>query len=171
MRPSTLLLAILCLAAAGCSSLPEVMRGDFGAGPSLSAAQASPGEWRGRDVRWGGQVVRIDNRASETWLEVMGQPLDGDARPTGQSEGRFIAVFPGFVDPAAFGPGTVLTVIGRIDGVVEEKIGDFPYRFPLVRVERHYFWPPLRPLHEPRYWRDPWYDPWYPFIYPPWYWP
>jgi len=171
MRLTSLLLAALCLMASGCSTLPEAVRGDFGAAPALSAVQTASGEWQERPVRWGGVVVRVDNRATETWVEVVAQPLDTDARPTGQSEGRFFAVFPGFLDPAAHGAGRELTVVGRIDGVVEKKIGDFPYHFPLVRVERHYFWPPPRPVYDRPYWRDPWYDPWYPYIYPPWYWP
>jgi outer membrane lipoprotein len=164
MRYTIFFLAALFLNA--CSSLPEAVRGDFGTAP-LPAVQTSGADWAGKTVRWGGAVVRIDNRATETWVEIVAQPLDSDARPAGPSEGRFFAVFPGFLDPAAYGAGRELTVVGRIEGAVEKSIGDFPYPFPIVRVERHYFWPPPRP--EPRYWRDPWYDPWYPYIYPPWY--
>ena len=164
-----IVIAFICLAVSACSALPAAVRGDFSDSPGLAAVQSSGDSLNGREVRWGGRVVGVQNRAAETRMEIASQPLDSDARPTGKSNGRFLAVFSGFLDPAVYGVGRELTVVGRVERVVEQKIGDFPYHFPVVRVERQYFWPLPRPLYERYYWRDPWFDPWYPFVYPPFY--
>jgi outer membrane lipoprotein len=165
MKFRALLLVGVWLLLSGCSSMPAAIRGDFSASPSLPGVQASLEQWRGQRVRWGGQVARVKNRATETWVEVVARRLDADGLPGGPSQGRFFAVFKGFLDPAHFTPGRELTVVGRVKDLVVEKIGDYPYQFPVVSVEAYHLWPPPRPAAEIPYW----YDPWYPFLYPPWY--
>jgi len=126
---------------------------------------------RGATVRWGGHIVGVQNSANETLVEVMSRRLDGDGEPLEEdaSEGRFLVKLKGFVDPATFAVGRALTVRGTIDGVIERAIGDYPYRYVVVKADRVYLWPP-RPRYAPYpyvyypYYYDPlWWDPWYPW--------
>lgn len=123
--------------------------------------------FKGVEVRWGGEITYVENKAEDTWIEVVSRPLSKSGRPNedGPSGGRFVARFKGFADPVVYQVGQQLTVLGTIEGKSRRAIGDFEYAFPVVSVTGSHLWPP-----EPEVDRDypPWwyYDPW-PF-YPPW---
>jgi outer membrane lipoprotein len=118
-------------------------------------------------VRWGGEVISVENRPQETWVEFLAYPLGNEGRPRyhRSSEGRFLGRFAGFLDPAVIKPGRGMTVSGTAEGVVTRNVGEYPYRFPLVKVQVYHLWPPRQTY--PRY--DPWYDPFYDPFYNPWY--
>ncbi len=124
----------------------------------------------GQRVRWGGTVVRVENRAQESVIEVVNRELDASARPIrlDRSGGRFMAVIRGFIDPVIYEAGRDITVIGTLEKIVSAPLGDFSYQYPLLQVESHKLWE----KHLPRpYRRDPYgYDPWYPWHpgYAPW---
>lgn len=165
MKPVTLLVWFLLLG--GCvSDLPRTMRDiptvDIRPAQALSEAERQ----RGSPVRWGGAIASIENRREETWLEIVERPSSSSDKPlaTDQSGGRFLARVTGFLDPAVYAPERIVTVIGALEEPVTRTIGDFPYRYPVVQVRRHYLWPRVPPntphLHPyPPYWTDPWY-PW-----------
>jgi outer membrane lipoprotein len=108
----------------------------------------------------------VRNRAVETEVEVFERSLDDDARPLAEGGGgvRFIAVIDGFLDPAEYRVGDRLTVVGRVAGIVERPVGDYPYRYPRVRATQYHHWPPKEPT-VPHHWHDPFYDPWWPWGY------
>ncbi len=155
----------------GCSLVP----GELGERPpaetvaSVREAAAAPEAHRGESVFWGGEIAEVTNEAQRTLIEVFARPLDVAGAPlTGrQSNGRFLASFEGFRDPADFDEGKRLTVVGRLDGVLPRSIGDYEYPYPLVEVERHYLWPPRREVRPPPgpFWFDPFWHPWY-YPYP-----
>lgn len=94
------------------------------------------------EVRWGGVITRVENKAEETWVELVSRPLKGNGQPRTDSknDGRFIASFPGFIDPTEYTPGKMLTVVGIVEGSVTRPIGDFAYSFPIVTVGSSYLW-------------------------------
>lgn len=117
------------------------------------------------DVRWGGTIARVRNGVKHTWIEIVDEPLGGDARPiaTDNSDGRFLARFGRFVDPAIYRRGREITIVGRLEPEQTHLIGKFPYRFPVVAVRSDYLWQPL-PQYPPGYYASPfWMDPWYPW--------
>jgi len=100
---------------------------------------------RGESVRWGGEVVTVENRANDTWIEIVGRPLTANGRPTdGRSRGRFWATFSGFKEPSDFPKGQQLTVYGSIIGSASEQIGEYPYTYAVIDVEQFHRWPALQ---------------------------
>jgi outer membrane lipoprotein len=170
-RQAAIALMSMLLLAAGCatSRVPQAIR--EGSTPSVSVAQVqrAPERFLGLRVRWGGTILAVHNRERATEIEVLSRPLDGDGEPREEmpGEGRFVALLPGFADPAGLPRDRLLTVTGRLQRVETRPIGEYPYPYPVVVVEGRYLWPE-RPDPTPWYW-DPWYwDPWYHPWYRPW---
>lgn len=164
-------LGLIPLIITGCAShVPIPIRVSLPEQVSIGAVRANPERYIEAPVRWGGEIVSLENRAEETWVQLLAFPLSRDGRPRTETEsrGRFLARIRGFLDPAIFTEGRELTVTGRVEAQVMRRIGEYPYNFPLIRVENYYLWPPLIEHHDPWYY-DPWYDPWYsPGFYSPW---
>ena len=163
MRHLPLIVIPLILLAAGCSSVPEKIRKAPPSAPSLSQVREAPEKFVGSQIRWGGSITRVENKPNETRIEIVARPLfdDGEPRDVDKSEGRFIAIIPGFLDPAIYSSDRSLTVTGRISGSIERKLGTMDYRYPLVQTDFHHLWPRKVEYHVPY---DPWmYDPWYPY--------
>lgn len=156
---------------AACASAPASI-GDAPPGdPTLPAVRTAPERYRAQTVRWGGVIASVRNLKDESELEVVGRRLDRNARPLAEdhSDGRFLARVTQFIDPAIYAVGREVTLRGELEESVARTIGEFPYTYPVVRVEAIYLWA-QRPAtaRYPDY--DPfWHDPFYPWGYP--YWP
>lgn len=159
------LVVLLAALATGCAStIPEHIRKAPPNEPSIAAVRSNLEANLGLPVRWGGEVETIDNQQEETWLEIVsrtlnrqGKPLDGN-----QTHGRFLAKIPGFLDPAVYSPGRLITVVGLVDGETSRTIGNFQYHYPVILVEHHYLW---REEESVVYVHDPFYDPYFPYWY------
>ncbi len=167
MRKAACILALLFLA--GCASdIPKSISEPPAVEITHAQALAQPDALKGRAVRWGGAIARVENRKDETWVEIVERPLSSDGEPgyRDSSGGRFLARVEGFLDPAVYAPRRLITIAGTLDGIETRSIGEFPYRFPVVRAGSYYLWPrPPRRYYYPPYWYDPWY-PWgYPYPY------
>jgi outer membrane lipoprotein len=94
-------------------------------------------------VLWGGMIVEVVNRERSTEMTVLAYPLDPRQRPQvqGPSEGRFIAVLPGFVEPLDYPQGRFVSLRGRMFGSREGSIDARSYRYPLVQVQAAHLWP------------------------------
>lgn len=120
---------------AGCASQPLVDR--TGVDASVAPQQvAEGGAVAEGTVNWGGRVIEIRTVDESTELEILSFPLSGSGRPdtAGDSDGRFIAVREGFVDPLVYDKGRTVTVVGRLAGVREGTIGEQAYRWPVITV-------------------------------------
>lgn len=162
-----LLLLAMTLGLAGCASnLPKPIREAPEEDVALSTARQNPGSYMGRQVRWGGVIAGVDNRADETCLEVVGRKLESNGRPATRdgSEGRFLACASRFLDPVIYAAGRLVTVAGTLAAVETRPVGKYPYRYPVVQARTLYLWQP-----EPeRYYYEPdpfWYDPYWPWPY------
>jgi outer membrane lipoprotein len=154
--------------AAGCAAQgPPFLREPMPENPPLAQVSGNVDAYVGRAVRWGGVVVRLDNRAQESWLEIVERPLEDSGRPraSDQSGGRFYAMMPGFLDPMIYTQGREVTVLGVVSGANSGKIGEYDYRYLVVKVNAVHLWEVLKP-YRPVYY-DPFYDPWYP-LWPWW---
>ena len=132
---------IITLALAGCATTECVQ--SVGS-PVLTPTQvaASPGH-TGELVRWGGTLVEATNLADRTELTIIAYPLDrcGVPRLGQEPMGRFIASVPGYLETADYRPGRPLTVTGLITDRREGRVGDAPYRFPLLSNAKVRWWP------------------------------
>lgn len=141
---------------------------------SLTEALAKPEAVKGQEVEWGGSIVAVQNGAKSTRLEIVYRSLNRDRRPkhNDKTEGRFIAVVDGFLDPEVYSRGRDITVEGKVSGSEFGMIGQYPYQFIVVHVKDHRLWKKQKPV-EVRYIPDP-IDPWFfrPYYrpYPPLYW-
>ncbi len=170
-----LLVTVCSLLLAACASqVPRAVSEPPPHSPSIAEARANQGP-AGAQVRWGGTIAKVENRKTETWIEIVERPLDDNGRPrqVDQSGGRFLARADGFLDPAIYSTGRQVTVAGTLQEVITRPIGDYTYTFPVVKAATLYLWPPLPkaarhdPWYDPWYpWHDPFYDPWYPWHYP-----
>lgn len=136
-----ILLIATCLLCAGCATAPPLDA--TGARVALRPYQiANEPESQGVDVLWGGMIVAVANRPRSTEVEVLAYPLDERQRPLLErpSEGRFVAVLPGFVEPLDYPEGRFLTLRGRLAGTREGRVGGRPYAFPLVEVQAAHVW-------------------------------
>ena len=178
-RAASVVSLLLLTLGGGCASqLPAPLRQAPPGDPGLAAARNDPQAFRGERVRWGGQIVSVENATDSTDVQVVGRPLDSSGRPryVDQTEGRFIARYQGFVDPAVYARERELTVVGTLDESREGLVGDFRYTFPVLQVEADHLWPkrermepypyPYPPYYPYYPWRRPYYDP----FYDPWWW-
>ncbi len=153
----------------GCASnIPEQIKQATTSNVTPLEARQQAQTFTGQNVRWGGEIITIENKPDHTQIVVLSRPLDKDGEPQGTQKhhGRFIAQVQGFVEPSLYAAGREITVVGTYTQTVDRMIGEYPYRYPLVMVEHLHLWPvPVDP--GPDYWYDPWYDPWYPWG--PWY--
>ena len=157
---------MICTLAVGCATqAPPFLRDPLPDVPALGSVRAEPTAYVGRKVRWGGSIEQLDNQAQETWLEIVERPLDSNGRPreSDHSGGRFIAKVTGFLDPVIYTSGRDISVSGSVDGEISRKIGEFDYRYIVVKVDASHLWPPLVPVAPAIYYDPFWYNPWYPY--------
>lgn len=123
----------------------------------------------GQLVRWGGVVVSMQNLADYSEIEIVDRPLERAGAPkiTDKTSGRFLARSASFIEPEDVEPGRYITVSGVIDSYQQGKVGEYPYRFPVVRINEFKVWPQSLPnYYYPRYYSPYWYDPfWGPYPY------
>ena len=146
------------------SSPPAGLEAPAENAPRVAEVRAHPERFLGADVRWGGEILGVANRAESTEVEIYARPLrdNGEPRPDGGDAVRFIARVEGFLDPAEYAPQKRMTVRGRVDAPVTRPVGEYPYRYPVVAAEHFHLWPVYQDP-EPAYWRYPYYDPWWPW--------
>jgi outer membrane lipoprotein len=57
------------------------------------------------------------------------------------SVGRFVAWYPGYLEPEDYAPGRYVSLAGRLDGRVEGSVGETPIVLPYVRTTQVHLWP------------------------------
>jgi outer membrane lipoprotein len=156
--------------AACTTTVPKEIRDPAVEGPALAEVRDDPQRHAGATVRWGGEVIAVQNEAQITWVEVLARPLRTSGEPADAlSDGRFLARVSAFVDPAEYQEGRALTVSGTLAGSERRPVGGFDYLYPVVEVQVLHLWPPELFTSYPGY-SDPfWYDPWWPWWHRPYY--
>ena len=152
-----------------CSSVPKNVRGDV-AEVTVSAVQTGVGQFQGMPVRWGGVIAQMQIKDGMSKVEIVEKPLSSSGRPVAGNltGGRFIAIFSGFVDPLIFATGREITVMGSIQEVIEGKISEQPYTYPVLAVSGHHLWEERQYYDDYNttvvvragYW-DPYYNPYW----------
>ena len=176
MQSTLLKLLLLATAAALLSScatgVADSIRVPPPENPRLEQVRNNIDFYRGQQARWGGIIVEVSNLAEQTRIEIVARNLIGYGRPehSDQSDGRFIAIIDGFVDPEVLSPKREITVRGNVVELIKGRIGDFEYTYPGIDVEHYQLWPtatnatyPDFPTYADRYYFDSafYYDPWY----------
>ena len=174
LRVHTLGLFSALLLASCSTGIPDNIRKAPADGPSLGAVRETPNRFQSQDVRWGGDILVIENREDFTEVTVLARPLSKNGEPstTDASPGRFIAHISAFIDPEEYAAGRSVTVRGTVAGTETRKVGEYAYAHPVVKASDWYMWPePVERSYDyyPWWYYDPWwYSPWYhyPYYYP-----
>ena len=132
----------------------------------MSELRRDPGAHVGERVLVGGEILATRPGPGETEIELLSRSLAGDDRPARSdlSEGRVLVRTKEFLDPAVYAPERRVTVVGTVVGGEERKLGELPYRYPVISVEYLQLWPREAPppVFYPVY-------PWgWPYYYYPW---
>lgn len=160
------------LALTGCVSIPASIQGSS-KNPvvDLSSVQNAPEMYIGQEGRFGGKVISVFNEPNKTRLEIAVIPLNKfDAAPEldTASIGRIYAYVNRFLDPADFN-GRYITVVGKITGEKQGKIGEIAYKYVTLDATGYQRWniaqsvvlPPAPPwgygyYGNPYYYDHPW---------------
>jgi len=134
--------ALLC---AGCATapFPEEQTRSVNRSLTLARLRADLQAHVGAHVILGGEILAAIPKPGETEIEVLSRPLDsGEAPERGdRSSGRFLARTPEFLDPAIYARGRRITVLGTVVGSEERRVGELPYLYPVISVQRIKLWP------------------------------
>ncbi len=151
----------------GCASrLPPTITAPPPGDISISAVRSGAGNYSGRRVRWGGEIIQVVNRRQFTDISILAKPLSEEGKPRSgaSAEGRFIARFQGFLEPEEYQTGRLITIVGRFTAIEHHKVGEYRYAYPVVEVTDQHKWPQPRPVTVPAYRYNPFlYDPWWPY--------
>lgn len=132
-----------------------------------------PASYRGQTVLLGGVVVRVTYHQEGTLLEIYQTDTDWTEKPVNLdvSEGRFLALYEGFLDSEIYKKGREVTVAGIVKGVKAMQLGEIHYHYPYLLIKEIYLW-----KKEKREICD--HYPWYPWgiwgpwgMWGPWYYP
>jgi outer membrane lipoprotein len=124
--------------------------------------------YKGARVIVGGEILSTQPKPGQTEIELLARRLRDDDSPeqSDRSPGRLLLRSPDFLDPAVYAPGRRITVIGTVSGEEERKVGELPYRYPVIAVERIRLWAQEVAQYGSYYpwfgWPyGPYYDPYY----------
>lgn len=140
--PADKLLILLALCLSGCAvPVFDPEGADTALTPAAAARDAAALE--GRRVIWGGEIVESRNLARVTELVVLAMPLQRSQRPDpgGEPLGRFIAMYPGYLETVKFAPGRHVTVKGTLTGAETRPVGDADYEYPVMDAAAVHLWP------------------------------
>jgi len=134
-----------------------------------SVIRDNPEVYRGRLFILGGVIVNTKVTDEGTLIEAIYIPVDsyGYLEGTGPVDGRYLALYDGFLDPLIFEKEREITLAGEFIENRRGKIGEVDYVYPLFKIKQIYLWeekryyyvsPPPPPWYYPPWW---WYDPWW----------
>ena len=137
------IVALLALLLSACASSPPFDSG--GVDRSLTPAQVAtnPQTAAGSSVQWGGVILRTTNLKDRTQIEVLAYPLNSDSRPQSDRspQGRFIVEQAGYLEPASYAQGRLITAVGTVSGIQAEQVGKADYDHPVIFARQLYLWP------------------------------
>jgi outer membrane lipoprotein len=116
----------------------------------------------GDTVILGGYILQTDNTAEQSTLLVLQAPLGYGQEPKAKdyTQGRFIVVHEGFLEPEIYSKDRKITVAGVIIGQEKIKIDAFPQPHLKIRSREIFLWPERQtPYHDNYYDYDPWFCP------------
>ncbi len=125
--------------------------------------QKAPGNYVGRTVMLGGNVIRAKRTETGTEVEILQLPIAKEgvlSENRLQSEGRFLAVREAFLDPASLPAGTPITVIGTVTGELTKPLDEIAYTYPILEIKHIIDWNSV--ASQRRRDRSPYYGSYYP---------
>jgi outer membrane lipoprotein len=168
MRKIFIILVVLSvfLSITGCGrAISKAVRAKVSEDIALGMVKETPQLSRNKMVLWGGVIVKATNQREGTLVEIVEKPISYQGRPqkTDRSQGRFLALYKGYLDSAIYKEGREVTVAGKIVGERALPLDEITYTYPLIHIEEIHLWPPriekevyyFRNYRFPPYWDYP----------------
>lgn len=139
-----LLSSIVLFLLGACASGPGYDERQVNMAVTPRSAVAELDTIRGQTVLWGGVILNTINMQSMTRLEVLAYPLNSSQMPQRDRDplGRFILDQQGFLDPATYAEGRLLTTMATVVGTDRGQVGSVEYVYPVIEAGDIYLWPP-----------------------------
>jgi outer membrane lipoprotein len=114
----------------------------------------------GATIIIGGYILETKNSVEESTLVILQSPLGfgQEVKKKDHSEGRFIVVHKGFLEPEVYSKDRKITVAGVVIGSVTMKIDGFPHPHLKIRSREIFLWPEKQYPYYNHYY-DPWHCP------------
>ncbi len=135
----------LALILAGCATgISSKARSQITYTGPFSSVQTDPENYIDKTVMWGGRVIEVKAGNEMTEMLVLQLELSNQRYPveSDRSQGRFLVRSSRFMDPAIYPDGTLITLVGRVEGSETRLIGEMPYVYPVVSVIEIKKWNP-----------------------------
>jgi len=99
-------------------------------------------QFQGQRVVWGGMIVETKTFDKYTQIEVLSYPLDDSTAPieSGQTQGRFLLKYDGFLEPAEYASGRWLSAIGLVQPSIKGNIGSAEYHYAVLEAQQIHLW-------------------------------
>jgi outer membrane lipoprotein len=136
----TLLVAFFLV---GCQSFPDKLQIDDTIQlVTYEDAASKAGQVKGKILRWGGAIAKVENKPDSTVFEMVYYPINGYGRPISgeESMGRYRIRVNGFMDPMVYKIGRFMTFTAELDGLETGLVGEHEYVFPTANVNTYYLW-------------------------------
>jgi len=140
--------AVLATFLVGCTSappvIPESLEEQIDKTVTFPEIKDNPTSHVGKIVVLGGEVLDAKRVQTGTLLEVLQIPLH-DLQPAGdrmESQGRFLALNRGGLDPAAIPASTRVTVVGEVTGAITQALDESEYTYPTLEIKHVKVWDP-----------------------------
>jgi outer membrane lipoprotein len=133
---------LLLILFSGCAPISKDLSAQADRTLSFQQVSKNPETVKGKIVIWGGEIIEtINQKDGTTLIIVLQRPLDWMEEPKfRRSEGRFIILVEGYVDPYVFRRGRRLTVAGEILGRKVMRLGELEYPYPFLQSKQLYLW-------------------------------
>jgi outer membrane lipoprotein len=154
-----------------CSVISQQIRKESMAPVNFKILLQETNKYMGNTVILGGYILETQNLADRSSIKVLQAPLGFGEAPKSRddSEGRFIILYKGFLDPEIYSKDRKVTVAGKIVGTAVEKVDQFAQSYLKIESREIHLWPKEENYPMPYY--DPWYYPypyyWHPYSYYP----
>lgn len=147
----------------GCASVvPEALEQQVDREVQFPDLQRDPGRYRGRTVVLGGRIAGLHPAGALMELEVTQLPLTerGDRpRLAARSDGGFVVLHEGPLDPAIYRLGRPLTVVGVVQGSRLSPRQERPE--PMIAPRYLHLWPDATSFSPASFFSHPPWHPWH----------
>ena len=137
------MLMVLLPACASEHVIPKDLEQQVDHSVTFAELKESPSTYNGRLVMLGGEVLTAKRLKEGTQLEILQLPLDPAQRPDNEraeSQGRFLALKEGFLDPATLVDGTPVTIVGEVTGARTGPLDETEYNYPTIQIKYLKVW-------------------------------
>lgn len=126
-----------------CATKPDMKTDDVNLKITPADALQHFSESMNQKVLWGGSIVSVQNLKKGTMLEILAYPITRDYKPNTEKKplGRFLAKHPDYLEAVNYSPGRFVSLTGTLSEIVDSKIGEAEYHYPLIDVEQMHLWP------------------------------